>query len=55
MNLYGDLYNGKLEKKYFFLPKICRKSNNYSNDLSNNSNINKNIFIYLFFYYLIIE
>jgi len=26
-------YNPKLEKKYFYLPKICRQLNNNSKDL----------------------
>ena len=54
MNLYGDLYDGKLEQKYFYLPKICKKNNNYFNDLYNNSNnsnsnVSNKIIIYLFF------
>ena len=42
MNLDDQLYNEKLEKKYFYLPKICRKSNNYNKELYSNSNVSKN-------------
>ena len=40
MDLNGQLYNAKLEKKYFYLPKICRKTNNYNKELYRNSNVN---------------
>ena len=48
MNLDDQLYNEKLEKKYFYLPKICRKSTNIEKELYNNSNVSKNnYYIYL--------
>ena len=34
-------YNAKLEQKYFYLPKICRKTNNYNNELYNNFNVSE--------------
>ena len=36
MSTDPSLYNEKLEKKYFYLPKICRKTNRNSNELHNN-------------------
>ena len=44
MNLENELYDRKLEQKYFYLPKICRKTNNYNRELFDNSNVRKNIF-----------
>ena len=41
MDSDGQLYNEKLEKKYFYLPKICRKTNNYNNELYNNFNVSE--------------
>lgn len=50
MNLDGQLYDEKLEKKYFYLPKICRKTNNYNKELYSNSNVstNNNLFIIIY-------
>ena len=53
MNLDGQLYNEKLEKKYFYLPKICRKSNNYNKELYSNSNVSKNYYLFLIIYRMI--
>lgn len=41
MNLENELYDKKLEQKYFYLPKICRKINNYNRELFDNSNVSK--------------
>ena len=51
MNLDGQLYNEKLEKKYFYLPKLCRKSNNYIKELYSNSNVRKIILHYYIIYF----
>lgn len=45
MNNFPLLYNEKFEKKYFYLPKICRKTNNVVKELYNNSAVsNINLF-----------
>ena len=54
MNLDGQLYNDKLEKKYFYLPKICRKSNNYNKELYSNSNVSKITYLFLIKYRMIV-
>jgi len=39
MDTEGKSYNAKLEKQYFYLPKICRKSSNSTKSLFNDSNV----------------
>ena len=41
----GELYNPKLEKKYFYLPRICRQLNSNSKDIFKSSSVR--IFLYL--------
>ena len=38
MNLDEEIYQ-KLEKKYFYLPQICRETNKYNKELFNSSNV----------------
>ena len=44
MYLENELYDRKLEQKYFYLPKICRKTNNYNRELFDSSNVSNLIF-----------
>lgn len=44
MSLENELYDRNLEQKYFYLPKICRKTNNYNKELFDNSTVSKILF-----------
>ena len=41
MSIVPNIYNPFLEKKYFYLPKICRKSGNSCKDLYKNKSVRK--------------